>query len=204
MLRHPARATLLMAIGLMLSYSIGCILSPEEEYRPNDDYTIEYKDLTQPENLLDNMVSAYKEKNLTKYQELLLDTGVGGYNHEYYFHYQDGDVGVIGEESDDRQADVDMTGNMFRAANGDPDLDKGHSAIDKLELKIYPGTWDTCDSLWGEYHPGVKFTKRQYYVSILVDGNTIYGDDYVVFYLVPVTEGDVTTYRIASAFDVLN
>jgi hypothetical protein len=204
MLRHPARATLLIAIGIMLSYSIGCILSPEEEVRPNDNPTIVYKDLTQPENLIENLVSSYKDKNIARYEELLLTTGDGGYNREYYFHYQEGDVGVIGEENDDREADVDMTRNIFRAANGDPNLDKGHVAIDKLELTIYGGTWDTLDTLWNEYHPGVKYTKRQYYVSILVNGNTIYGDDYVEFYLVPVVEGEVTTYRIASAFDVLN
>jgi hypothetical protein len=160
MLRHPARATLLIAIGIMLSYSIGCILSPEEEVRPNDNPTIVYKDLTQPENLIENLVSSYKDKNIARYEELLLTTGDGGYNREYYFHYQEGDVGVIGEENDDREADVDMTRNIFRAANGDPNLDKGHVAIDKLELTIYGGTWDTLDTLWNEYHPGVNTTSR--------------------------------------------
>ena len=202
MFRHPGKTTLLLAMAIMLSYSLGCILSPEEEIRPDPNPVEDYKDLTAPQNLIDNLVLCYKNKDAVKYEELLLSTDDGDYGREYYWFFQEGDVTTLGEESIPRDIDAQRTRYMFAAANQSPEKQE-HPIIDKLQLEIYDGTWTSADSLWGEPCEDCWYTKRQYYISILIGEDTIYGDDFVQFYVVPVQEGEVTTYRIALALDVL-
>ena len=70
MFRHPGKTTLLLAMAIMLSYSLGCILSPEEEIRPDPNPVEDYKDLTAPQNLIDNLVLCYKNKDAVKYDAI--------------------------------------------------------------------------------------------------------------------------------------
>jgi hypothetical protein len=166
------------------------------------DEVAEFKPLTTPENLIHNLVLSYDKLDIARYAELLLSTAEGGYGQEYYWFHQEGDATIIGEESIPRSIDVQRVGYMFAAANNNP-VKPEHTVIDKLELEIYDGVWVGVDSLWGEPCEDCWHTKRHYYISILLGEDTIYGDDFVEFYVVPIQEGEVTTYRIAMAFDVL-
>ncbi len=203
MLKHPGKTALLVAVIIILSYSFGCILSPEEEIRPNPNPPPDYKDLTIPENLIHNLVVSYQNLNDVKYGELLLKTDDGSYEEEYFFKFQIDDVVTGGEEYLDRKTDLTRTGNLFLAAKGTPAKPE-HPIIDKYGLNIDPGTWQGVDSLWGEPCEDCWYTSRGYYIFIEYGGDRIYGDDQVEFYVVPIQEGDVTTYRIAIANDVLN
>ena len=202
MLRHPGKTTLLIAMAIILSYSIGCILSPEEEIRPNPNPPPEYKDLTTPENLIHNLEVSYLDLNDTRYGELLLKSDDGSYGEEYFFYFQEGDVITGGEEYLDRDTDMTRTGNLFLAAMATPAKPE-HPIIDSYGLSIDPGTWQSVDSLWSKPCEDCWYTSRGYYVYIEYDGDRIYGDDTIEFYVVPVQEGDVTTYRISAAYDVL-
>ncbi len=174
----------------------GSPVTPEEDMA-------EFKALTTPENLIYNLVLSYADLNIIEYSRLLLNTDDGDYGKEYYWYFQEEDAISLGEEYLDREADITRTGNMFLAAMGIPSKPE-HPVIDKLQLEIYDGIWISADSLWGEPCEDCWYTKRAYYIRIDIGDDTIIGDDYVEFYDVPVQEGDVTTYRIAFAMDVLN
>jgi hypothetical protein len=201
MLRHPGKTALLVAVTIILSYSFGCILSPEEEIRPDPKPPAEFKDLTTPENLIHNLVLSYQDLNIIEYTKLLLKTDDGSYGKGYYWYFQEADV-IAGEEYLDGETDITRTGNLFLAAKATPAKPE-HPIIDRYGLEIAAGTWQAVDSLWGEPCEDCWYTSRGYYVYIEYGGDRIYGDDQIKFYVVPVQEGDVTTYRIATAFDVL-
>ncbi|MCK4350311.1 MAG: hypothetical protein KAX13_05595 [Candidatus Krumholzibacteria bacterium] len=201
MLRHPGKTALLVAVTIILSYSFGCILSPEEEVRPDPRPPANFAPLTAPDSLIYNLVLAYGELHIEEYSKLLLRTDDGDYGQEYYWYNQIEDVENLGEESYPREADITRTGNLFQAAKTVP-VKPEHPIIDSYVFKINPGTWAPEDSLWGEPCEDCWVTERGYYIKISVGEDSITGDDRVRFYVVPIQVGDVTEYRIAVAKDV--
>ena len=169
-------------------------VTPEEE-------PAEFRALTTPENLIYNLVLSYEALNIVEYSRLLLNTDDGDYGQEYYWFNQPEDVGGLGEEFYTRDGEIARTGNLFQAAKGAP-VKPEHPVIDSYELNINPGTWTPTDSLWGEPCEDCWTTKRRYYIKIVVGADRIFGDDLVGFYVVPIEEGDVTTYRVAIAMDM--
>ena len=202
MSRHPGKTTLLIAMAMVLLYSFGCILSPEEEVKPDPKPPVNYAPLTAPDSLIHNLELSYQELNIQEYEKLLLKTDDGGYGKEYIFYLQPGDVVEGDEEYLDRATDVTRTGNLFLAAKGTPAKPE-HPIIDDYGLDIKSATWQSIDSLWGEPCEDCWYTKRGYDVFIEASGDRIYGDDQAEFYVVPVQVGDVTEYRIALVYDVL-
>jgi len=191
-----------MAIAIMLSYSFGCILSPEEEIRPDPKPPVNFAPLTAPDSLIHNLVLAYQELNIQEYSKLLLSTDDGDYGQEYYWFNQAEDASALEEESYPRDIDIARTGNMFQAAKGTPAKPE-HQILDSCELEITYSTWTPADSLWNEPCEDCWETERGYFIKIKFGDDSITGDDRVKFYVVPVQVGDVTEYRIAIAFDVL-
>ena len=186
----------LLAAAILIS---GCgddgnPVTPEEE-------TAEFRTLTSPENLIYNLVLSYKELNIVEYSRLLLNTDDGDYGQEYYWFNQAEDVSALGEAYYARDEDISRTNNIFQAAKGTPAKPE-HSVIDRLQLEIYNGIWTSAGSLWGEPCEDCWYTKRSYYIKINIGPDTIFGDDLVELYVVPIQEGDVTTYRIAFTMDV--
>ena len=201
MLRHTGKATLLIAIAIIFSYSVGCILSPEEEIKPNPKPPANFAALTAPDSLIYNLVLAYGELHIEEYSKLLLSTDDGDYGQEYYWFNQLEDEAHLGEESYPREADISRTSNLFQAAKTVP-VKPGHPIIDSYVLDIDPGTWAPEDSLWGEPCEDCWVTERGYYIKITMKEDSITGNDRVRFYVVPVQVGEVTEYRIAVAKDV--
>ena len=201
MLRHPRKTALLVAITIIFSYSFGCILSPEEEIRPNPRPPADFAALTTPDSLIYNLDLAYAELNIEEYSKLFLRTDDGDYGQEYYWFNQTEDVEILGEESYSRDGEITRTGNLFQAAKGAP-VKPEHPVIDSYELNIDPGTWTPTDSLWGEPCEDCWETLRDYYIKINLGEDNITGDDRVWFYVVPIQVGDVTEYRIAIAKDI--
>lgn len=199
-MRHPGKTALLVAVAIILSYSFGCILSPEEEARPNPRPPVRFAVLTAPDSLIYNLVLAYQELHIEEYSKLLLDTDDGGYGQEYYWKNQLEDVGNLEEESYPRAIDITRTGNLFQAAKTVP-IKPEHPIIDSYELTIYPGTWSPTDSLWGEPCEDCWETERGYYIELKLGEDRITADHRVRFYVVPIQVDDVTEYRIAVAED---
>jgi hypothetical protein len=194
---HKAYACIVLLAALFLTAGCGDDGSP---VTPEEDTAV-FKTRTTPENLIYNLVLSYEELNIVEYSRLLLNTDDGDYGQEYYWYNQIEDLGKLGEESYPREADITRTGNLFHAAMGTP-VKPEHPIIDELEFVIYNETWTAVDSLWGEPCEDCWMTERGYFIKIRIGDDSIYGDDKVFFYVVPVQEGDVTTYRIAIAIDV--
>ncbi len=201
MLRHPGKTTLVLAIAMIFSYSFGCILSPEEEIKPDPKPPVYFAPLTEPDSLIHNLVLAYLELNIEEYSRLLLRTDEGDYGQDYYWFNQVEDLGSLGEEYYSRDDDITRTGNLFLAAKGTPAKEE-HPIIDSYKLEIDPGTWTPADSVWDEPCQDCWETERGYYIRIKVGPDDIYGDDRVKFVVVPIMVGEVKEYRIAIAKDL--
>ncbi|MCK4350310.1 MAG: hypothetical protein KAX13_05590 [Candidatus Krumholzibacteria bacterium] len=194
---HKAYACIVLLATVLLAAGCGDEGSP---VTPEEDTAV-FKTLTIPENLIYNLVLSYDELNIEEYAKLLLNTYDGDYGQEYCWYNQTEDAGNLGEVSYRRDEEIERTGNMFQAAKGTP-VKPEHPIIDELEFVIYNETRTAVDSLWGEPCEDCWMTERGYFIKIRIGDDSIYGDDKVFFYVVPVQEGDVTTYRIALAIDV--
>ena len=162
----------------------------------------EYAALTSPGNLVHNLVLSYAYLDIEEYASLLLSTEDGDYGREYRWYFQSEDAAEIGSDYWTRLKDIEVTNNLFRAASGTP-VNPFHTKLEDLFLDIMMYTpWFTIDSLWGEPCEDCWSIVVPYDIRIDFDGDRIYGDDLVEFFIVPIDEGDVTTYRIASMRDV--
>jgi hypothetical protein len=191
----------LLSTALLAS---GCSIFDNDDNgsNTNEQQTAEFEPLTSPENLIYNLALSYSELNIEEYAKLLLREEDGDYGREYRWHFQAEDVAVIGEEYWDRQADIEATNNLFKAASGTP-LDPSHPVIDHLELEIVTSVpWSPIDSLWDEPCEDCWTTSHDYKITLGIADDYIRGIGLVELYVVPVQVGDVTEYRIALALDM--
>jgi hypothetical protein len=171
----------------------GCILDPKEDPKPPDDSKPKYGDLTKKEHVIDNLVQSYKDRNINRYEELLLDPG-------YLWYPQDRDVKPGDDKFWSRDQDIRTVGRMFNAAMGQPD--EGYPEIERLDLRIEDGTWYQVENIGEEPCPGCWMTERIYHIEAVIGETTYIGDDDVMFYITPFEKGGKTIYQIKRADDL--
>ena len=198
------RRTALLTIIVMLSYSYGCILSPQEDPAPDDREPFVFKDLTEREDVIYNLYGSYQEKNFGEYSKLLLmpdDTYNGStYANGYYWYNQPGAVG--GEDFILAADDLVRTQYLFLAAAGTP-AKETHPPINRMTLTITEGSWSPISEIWGQPCEDCWYTERQYDIFLEMGETDLSGTDNVQFYIVPVDEGGKKIYKIAVAKDIL-
>ena len=176
---------------------VGCILSPTEEV-PQKPPSSNYKDLTNKEDIVTNLVQSYKDHNIDRYTELL--------HTEYLWYNQKADVAKGAPQFNTRDEDIAMTHNLFLAADhksADPD-----KQVDRLDLSIQSDptgdTWTHADTLNGSPCADCWQTTRDYYITVeMTGGTTTYiGNDLVTLYAVPVTKDGIKHYYLGRADDI--
>ena len=189
---------------VILLYSSGCILSPQEDPAPPDKDPVEFMDLTEKEHVIVNMLLCHQEKNITEFSKLLLkadDTYNGStYADGYYFYNQEGDAGL--PVFNLRDEDIRLVNNLFLAAKGTP-FKEDHQVIDRLTLTLTEGSWSPVTEIFSEPCEDCWFTQREYVIKLFYGENSIEGWHNVQYYIVPVDEGGTKIYKIAVAKDVL-
>ncbi len=167
----------------------GCILDPEKDPEPEPVPPPAWGDLTEKEHTLKNLVQSYTYRDIEHYQELL--------HAEYVWFLQDGDYEPGEDNYFVRQKDINMTSNMFDAANA-----QYEPVIDKLTLDIDPADWYSVSSI-GEKdcEDGECWqTERGYYLVVHIGEMTYIGDDIIIVNIAkdPVTQ----KYSIMSIYDI--
>jgi hypothetical protein len=177
----------------VLGYS-ACILSPTEV--PPDKPASNWKDLTEKEDVITNLMQCYTSHDITHYKELL---------HEDYIWYNQVAEAEAGEVElyFQRDDDIQKTKNMFDAA--DRTYEDETKWLDKLELTIASGSWTQLTEFNGEACDDCWQTLRQYYITLdmAVGELTLYGDDNVQFTIVGVDKGGKRIYQLGRADDIL-
>ena len=188
---------------VMLLYSFGCILSPEEDPAPPNIVPVEFMDLTEKEHVVTNMVLSHQEKDITEYSKLLLspeDTYNGStYANGYYWYNQEGAAGL--PVFNLRDEDIAAVTNLFLAAKGTPAEDD-HQVIERLTLSLTEGSWSPLAEIFGEACEDCWFTEREYNIKLYFGENSIEGLQNIQYYIVPVDEGGTKIYKIAVAKDI--
>lgn len=199
----PRRTASLIGI-LVLLYSYGCILSPEEDPAPYEREPVEFMDQTEREHVITNLVLSYREKYYPAYEKLIL-TAEDTYNGSpypfapYYWYNQ---PGAVGEE--DYILDLDdlaRTQNLFLAAQGMP-AKQDHPVIYRLTIELTEGSWSPVNELGGEPCEDCWLTERQYDIFLEMGETDIHAADNVQFYIVPVDFEGTKIYKIAVAQDI--
>jgi len=188
---------------VVLLYSFGCILSPQEDPAPPDKEPVEFEDLTEREHVITNMVLSHQEKDITEYSRLLLraDDMYNGstYADGYYWYNQEGAAGLPAFNL--RDEDIGAVTNIFLAAKGTP-AEEDHPVIDRLTLTLTEGSWAPVPEIFGEECEDCWFTQREYNIKLFYAEKSIEGLDDIQYYIVPVDEGGKKIYKIAIAKDV--
>jgi hypothetical protein len=190
--RTPRLAFIITILTVVIGLS-GCILSPKDDTVPPDKPKYVYLDLTHKGDAIENLVTAYKEHNLTQVEKLL---------HPLYI-WRNQDYDILHNELPEfysRSEEVTSTTNIFLAAEKQSAPDK---YIDKLELTIEDGSWQQVYEFQGEACEDCWQTTREYFITVVMSGGdlTLYGNDLVDFTIVPVTEGGKKLYKIGRADD---
>jgi len=183
----------LTAIGF-----VGCILSPTEE-APKEHPVSTYKDLTNKEDVVTNLVQSYKDHNIDRYTELL---------HPLYLWYnQNADVLNGAPPFYTRDEDIEMTRRMFLAVNHDASI-ASDKWVDRLDLSIASDptgtTWTHADTLEGSPCVDCWQSTRDYYITVELTGGTktLIGTDLVTLYVVPITKDGIKHYYLRRADDI--
>jgi hypothetical protein len=184
-------AFLSLAVFALIGYS-GCILSPDEEPPPpKPDPT--YKSLTDKENIIWNLQQCYKDRNKTRFDELL--------HPDYVWYNQVGET----PEYLNRAQDVAQTGKLFDAADNQPNIDSKWW-LEALDLwidqkavywtQIYEIEGVACDDCWE--------TQRAYSITARLNGGTTtwVGNDDVKFLAKGVMKNGEKIYQLRRADDV--
>ncbi len=177
----------LTAIGF-----VGCILSPTEE-PPKPHPSTNYKDLTNKEDVVTNLVQSYKDHNIDRFTELL--------HPDYLWYNQDADVANGAKEFNTRDEDIAMTHNLFLAADHhNPNPDK---QVDRLDLSITSAPWTQITELEGNPCEDCWQSTREYYITVELTGGTttLIGNDLVNLTVVPITKDGTKHYYLRRADD---
>jgi len=191
-LGRPAAFALIIGTLLLL----GCIFGPDgKNDKKKSPIVPACKALTAKENVIYNLVLAYKTANLDCYLELL--------HEEFTFHVQERDVVQYGlPEYWTREEDSVMTRNMFLAEKSQhPDSNRN---IDKLELTIEDGSWQQASEFQGNPCDDCWETTREYFITVFMEGGnmTLYANDLARFTVVPVMEHGKKLYKLARLNDL--
>ncbi len=184
---------LMLALGCILLCS-GCILSPEEDPAPPKQEEI-YKDLADKENVLYNLVQAYRYTNIDKYSELLHE------NYIWYNQASDFQSGKVDKEFFDRAEDISRTTGIFLAKNNRHPEQK---VIDELELSLQYASWQRVSEIGGNPCEDCWETTRPYYIKVVTENmsKTIIGDDLVKFTVVSAERDGKKIYLLYRADDL--
>ncbi len=182
-----AALVIILVAGLLAA--TGCILDPKEDPEPDPVPPPEWGDLTEREHTLGNLVLSYTHRDIEHYSELLHD--------DYLWYLQAGDYEPGQDNYFFRQPDINMTRNMFLAANG-----QYEPVIDKLTLDIDPADWYPVPKI-GERdcEDGECWqTERGYRITVGIGEMTYIGDDIIIVNIAkdPVTQ----KYSIMSIYDI--
>lgn len=190
MTRNHARYGVTVALVVLLAASFGCILDPKEDPAPGPGPISQYKDRTEPDHCVTNLVKAYQDRNLTRIEEL--------FNENYKFLLQPEEVGPGEDPFIDRADDIRITNNMFKAVDG-----QYSPTIDKLTLSISAtGIWEDISNVDGEACDGCKTSRRTYTLEVIIGPTTYISDNLVDFIVVPVDEGGEIKYQIRILQDI--
>ena len=190
-----SRVRMLAALVLILAVSFfpGCPFGPDDDKETPP--AVEYKPLTDKENVLYNLIKSYNQANIEEYVKLLHD--------DYIWYNQAQDVTQHGlPEFCTRAEDIDMTTGIFQAKLGThPDPDKH---LSRLELKFYGTTWVSITELGGTPCEDCWEATREYYLTLILKNGamTYIANDLVKFTVVPVTVGDKKLYKLRRADDL--
>lgn len=178
MKRKIVLISLVLAVTAVLA--AGCSDSPKAPVR---DSGIDWKDLTDPEDVITNMLLAYENRDIVHYEELL--------HEDYIWYFQERDAQMLGRASLDFAQDVGATKKLFEKAV-------------MLEIEIDGGVWTEIDKVGDTPCTGCYSTERVYRIQTQFPGNEmIYtGHDHIMFIVVTVDEGGKTKYRIRWAYDI--
>lgn len=186
-------AILFLMMAAVIGFG-GCILSPTEEL-PDKPKPI-WKDLTQKEDVIDNLVLSYKAHDIAHYEELL--------HADYLWYNQTTDVQLDPYWA--RDEEVTKVGKMFLAAESrHPDPTKW---LDRLDLWIATDatgdSWEQADSVNGAPCDNCWQTMREYSIQlVMAEGDlTINGNDNVQFTVKGVEKGGKTIYLLLRADDI--
>jgi hypothetical protein len=187
------RTTRLFALLLMVVIAaigfVGCILSPTEEPPDKPPTTGTFKALTDKENIIDNLMQSYTQRDKPHFEELL--------NINYEWHNQD-------ETINDRATDIEQTNRLFDMANSSPNIPP-QWWLDKLELTIaQPGPWQQIDSLGTVACDDCWETTRDYYILARLNGGatTYIGNDKVTLIAKGVMSGNQKIYQLMHMYDL--
>lgn len=193
MLKTTLKCLSILTIIAMLVGLAGCILNPKDDQVPPSKPKYVYLDLTHKDDPIKNLVTAYQEHNSAPIEKLLHSL--------YIWRNQDWDVANNHlPESYSRTEEIAATTNIFLAADKRSEPTK---YIDKLELTIEDGSWQQVSEFQGQPCDDCWETTREYFITVVMEGGntTLYGNDLVVFTIVPVMEGQKKLYKIGRADD---
>ena len=189
MKEHISRV-LIAAVLITTVFYFGCILDPKPDKNPPGQPQADFKPLTEPENVIFNLVLSYERADFEHYSELLHD--------DYIWYNQKRYANEGHEEFYTREDDERMVHHMFMAVNG-----QYGAPIDNLSLSIKSGTWiANHDTINGEPCEDCWETMRIYEINVTVGPKTYYGNDNIKFIVVPVMEDGIKKYKIHRAFDL--
>jgi len=193
MVKTTLKLAMILTVGVLLLGLVGCILNPKDDEAPPTKPKYEYLDLTHKEDAIQNLVTAYKEHNVLQVEKLLHSL--------YIWRNQDYDIANNNlPEYYSRSEEITSTTNIFLAADKRSEPTK---YIDKLELTIEEGSWQQVTEFQGQPCTDCWETTREYFITVVMEGGntTLYGNDLVVFTIVPVEESGKTLYKIGRADD---
>ena len=177
-----------LVLSLLIAFAFGCILDPKEDIKKPPDPTDNFKDLTNREDVVTNLLESYKKRDDARFAELLHD--------EYLWYMQTRDLQPGEEQYWSRSRDIEATHFIFENAV-------------RLELTITPHEWMPLTELGGEPCEDCWETQREYYITAQFqpEGTIYNGNDLVKFVIVPVNDagdGGRKEYRLRLAYDIEN
>jgi len=201
----PMKFALVLVAALAVLGLSGCILSPKEEV-PDKPPSV-WKDLTQKEDVIDNLVQAYKAHDINHYQDLLLLDDQSAFD-PYIWYNQATDVGPPPEGLEVYtllQDDVRETRGMFAAADRASGVPTS-LYLDQLDLTLLPGSWLQIADFNGIPCADCWETTREYTITIhfVEEDKTVTGNDLVKFTVVGIPVNGKTYYRLARADDIMD
>jgi hypothetical protein len=188
----------LIRLGVVLAVALFVIVGCSEETEgPKREQEAEpWPMLTGPEGVIETLLRSYAERDSEKYCGLL--------HEDYRFYLQDQEVQPGGSPFFTRGEDCESTRRMFLAAQGTPE--GGDPPLERLDLAITEGSWQTVDLVGPDPCVGCLVTERLYRITISMIGpggiTTYTGNDIVMFYVAPVREGDETVYKLIRVYDI--
>ena len=184
------KTALTIVLMVVVCSMLGCIFGPEKDRKSRTEPPEpEFKDLTEKEHVIENLVLSYQYLDIEHYAELL--------HEDYIWYNQPGSD----PEFLSRDQDIDATKGIFDSKKYvHPDENK---RILRLQLEIWDGSWSAIDSIEGEPCSDCWYTRRVYDITLdIASGTTIHGHDYVDLYIVGVEGDSKRKYQIIRAFDV--